>query len=99
MLIGDLYSRNGPFTAGPVKSVMREFQEPLPERAALLLLESAATRAGSAMACAFASSDEFEAAVLRRTLHRALSHRSRRWRFILAAGAVTVLVAALLWLG
>jgi hypothetical protein len=64
----------------------------------LLLLESTAAQAGSAMACLFASSDEFEAAVLRRRLDAVLLHRSRCRRFMLVAGAATGLVAALIWL-
>jgi hypothetical protein len=67
-------------------------------RAALLVLESTAAHAGYAMACAFGSSAEFEAAVIRGKLRAGAYGRKRRWRYILAAVVTASLLAALLWM-
>jgi len=53
-------------------------------RAALLLLESSAAQAGRAMACAFGSSAEFEAALIRRNLEAGAYGPKRRRRRVCA---------------
>jgi hypothetical protein len=75
---------------------MREVWVPFRMRAALLVLETTAARAGCAMACPFGSSAEFEAAVIRGKLAAEACRRKRRWGYILAAVAVGSLLAALL---
>lgn len=67
-------------------------------RAALLVLESTAARAGYAMACPVGSSAEFEAAVIRGKLEAGAYGRKRRWRYILAAAVAGSLLATLLWM-
>ena len=59
----------------------------------LVALRAAAERAGTALACLFSSSDEFEAAVIRaRREAGAFPSRRRRQPFLLAL--VTLLLAA-----
>jgi hypothetical protein len=65
-------------------------------RAALLVLESTAARAGCAMACPFGSSAEFEAAVIRGKLAAGAYRRKRR--HVLAAVVAGSLLTALLWM-
>ena len=67
-------------------------------RAALLVLESTAARAGCAMACPFSSSDEFEAAVIRSKLDAGIYGPKRRQRHVVFAGAATAMLAVLLWM-
>jgi hypothetical protein len=67
-------------------------------RAAVLVLEGAALRAGHAMACPFSSSDEFEAAVIRSRLAAGVYGPKRRRRRLLFAGAAGSMLAVLLWI-
>jgi hypothetical protein len=76
---------------------MRDMLASTRVRAALLVLESTAARAGYAMACPFGSSAEFEAAVIRGKLEAGAYGRKRCWRYILAAAVAGALLAALLW--
>ncbi|MEA2904593.1 MAG: hypothetical protein QOI12_1980 [Alphaproteobacteria bacterium] len=62
-----------------------------------LALQAQVERAGSAMACAFASSDEFEAAVLRSKRDGVYGRRRLR-RHVLHAGAATAALAVLAFL-
>jgi len=66
-------------------------------RAAVLVLESAAQRAGHAMACPFSSSDEFEAALIRARLAAGVYGPRRRRRRMLVAGAAGAMLALLFW--
>jgi len=59
----------------------------------LLALRAAAERAGTALACLFSSSDEFEAAVIR-ARRDAGAFRRRRTRRPLRSVVVTVLLVA-----
>ena len=59
-------------------------------------LESAAARAGCAMACPFSSSDEFEAAVIRSRLDAGVYGPKRRQRHLLLAGAASGVLVVLL---
>jgi hypothetical protein len=77
---------------------MREVLVPFRMRAALLVLETTAARAGCAMACPFGSSAEFEAAVIRGKLAAEAYRRKRRWACILAAVVAGSLLADLLWM-
>jgi hypothetical protein len=77
---------------------MRDTIASLRLRAALLLLESSAVQAGHAMACAFGSSAEFEAALIRRNLEAgAYGPKRRRRRVLLGAAIAAPLLAASLW--
>ena len=67
-------------------------------RTAVLVLESAALRAGHAMACPFASSDEFEAAVIRSKLAAGVYGPKRRRRRMLIVGAAGSVLALLFWI-
>jgi len=67
-------------------------------KAALLVLEGTAARAGCAMACPFSSSDEFEAAVIRSRLDAGIYGPKRRQRRILFAGAASSMLVVLLWM-
>ena len=56
-------------------------------------------RAGSALACAFASSDEFEAAIIRAKRDAGVYGPKRRYRQIaIAIVTATVLLALICWL-
>ena len=58
-------------------------------------LRHAAERAGTALACLFSSSDEFEAAVVRvRREQGAYRTRRRRWHPLLSAAVLALLVLA-----
>ena len=76
--------------------VMRDVLAPFRMRAALLVLETTAVRAGCAMACPFGSSAEFEAAVIHGRRMAEAHRRKRRWGYVLAAVAVGTLLAAFL---
>jgi hypothetical protein len=67
-------------------------------RTAALVLESAAAHAGCAMACPFASSDEFEAAVIRQRRAAGIYGPKRRRRHVLLAGAAGSMLAVILWM-
>jgi hypothetical protein len=61
----------------------------------IVALRHAAERAGTALACLFSSSDEFEAAVVRvRREQGAYRPRRRRWRPLLSATVIALLVLA-----
>jgi hypothetical protein len=75
---------------------MRDVMAAFRIRAALLVLESMAANAGSAMACPFGSSAEFEAAVIRRKREADAYARKRRLRRVLTVTAAGLLFAALL---
>jgi hypothetical protein len=60
------------------------------------LLALQVERAGSAMACAYSSSDEFEAAVIRSKLDAGIYGPKRRRRYVLYAVAVTIALSAAL---
>ena len=73
----------------------------LPSRltADMLALQSSAERAGFALACAFATSAEFEAAVIRSKLDAGAYGPKRRRRTITCAGAaIAALIAVVLLL-
>jgi hypothetical protein len=73
----------------------------LPSRltADTLALQSSAERAGRALACAFASSAEFEAAVIRSKLAAGVYGPKRRRRsFTFAGAAIGALIAVVLLL-
>ena len=57
--------------------------------APLLALQAHAERAGCALACAYSSSDEFEAAVIRSKREAGVYGPKRRRRYALYAGAVS----------
>ena len=67
-------------------------------RSAALVLESAAAHAGCAMACPYASSDEFEAAVIRERRAAGVYGPKRRRRHALLAGAAGSMLAVVLWM-
>jgi hypothetical protein len=76
---------------------MRELLASIRARSALFALESAAARAGDAMACSFGSSAEFEAVIIRSRL--AALYRRKRWRdYILGAAIVACCVLTLVCL-
>jgi hypothetical protein len=58
----------------------------------MLALEGCAERAGYALGCAFSSSDEFEAAVIRSRVDAGVYGRKRHRRIALAAIAVAAAV-------
>ena len=63
-----------------------------------IALKRAAERAGQALGCAFASSEEFEAAVIRSRREQGLLPPPRpRRRIGLDAAVLTLFVAALAW--
>jgi hypothetical protein len=68
------------------------------KRNAELALESTFVRAGSALACPFSSSDEFEAAVIRSRLDAGVYGPKRRQRHILLVGAASGMLVAVLWM-
>jgi hypothetical protein len=61
----------------------------------MLALQSAAERAGCALACSFGSSAEFEAAVIRSRLEAGVYGPKRRLRSIVLAGAAVAALIAL----
>jgi hypothetical protein len=68
-------------------------------RADGLAPEAYLERAGSALACAFASSEEFEAAIIRAKREAGVYGPKRRYRQLaVITVAATVLLALLLWL-
>jgi hypothetical protein len=65
----------------------------------IVALRHAAERAGTALACLFSSSDEFEAAVVRvRREQGAFGTHKRRWHPLLSATVIALLVLAFLLL-
>jgi len=60
----------------------------------LVALRAAAERAGTALACLFSSSDEFEAAVVKMRREQGVYGRRRRSRSLLLAGLFTALLTA-----
>jgi hypothetical protein len=61
----------------------------------IVALRHSAERAGTALACLFSSSDEFEAAVVRvRREQGAYRTHKRRWRPLLSATVIALLVLA-----
>jgi hypothetical protein len=76
---------------------MRDVLACVRARNALLALESAAARAGHAMACSFGSSAEYETAIIRSRL-AALYWRKRRRDCILGAAMVACAALTLVWL-
>jgi hypothetical protein len=62
----------------------------------LVALRAAAERAGTALACLFSSSDEFEAAVIKARREAGAFGRPRRHRTVLWAVLTTLLTAAFL---
>jgi hypothetical protein len=72
---------------------------PTRPRADLLMLQGLALHAGSAWACSFSSSDEFEAAVIRSKLDAGTYGPKRRQRYaFVGLAAVTICVFAALLL-
>ena len=67
-------------------------------RSAVLALESTAAHAGCTMACPYASSDEFEAAVIRERRAAGIYGPKRRRRHALFAGAAGSMLAVVLWM-
>jgi hypothetical protein len=61
-------------------------------------VESAAARAGCALACPYASSDEFEAAVIKERRAAGVYGPKRRRRHLLPAGAAGGMLAVVLWM-
>lgn len=66
-------------------------------QADFIALKRAAERAGQALGCTFASSDEFEAAVIRARREQGLLPSPRARRIRLYIPALTLLIAALAW--
>ena len=64
----------------------------------VLALQAHAERAGCALACAYSSSDEFEAAVIRAKLDAGVYGPKRRRRLVLYAGAATAVLAVVVLL-
>jgi hypothetical protein len=64
-------------------------------RADVLLLEASAERAGAALACSFASSDEFEAAIIRARRAAGIYGPKRRRRRFTGLATATALIALL----
>jgi hypothetical protein len=62
-----------------------------------IALKRATERAGLALGCAFASADEFEAAVIRSRREQGLLPRPRARRSRLYVPVLTLLAAALAW--
>jgi hypothetical protein len=62
----------------------------------LVALRAAAERAGTALACLFSSSDEFEAAVIKARREAGAFRRPRRSSPLLAIAATALLVLAFL---
>jgi hypothetical protein len=62
-----------------------------------LALKRATERAGQALGCAFASADEFEAAVIRSRREQGLLPPRRARRTRLYVPAITLIVAAVAW--
>jgi hypothetical protein len=60
----------------------------------LVALRAAAERAGTALACLFSSSDEFEAAVVRVRREQGAYGPLRRRRNLVRAGILTAILAA-----
>jgi hypothetical protein len=63
-----------------------------------LALQAHVERAGCAMACAYSSSDEFEAAVIRAKRDAGAYGPKRRRRLVLYAGAATAVLAVVVLL-
>ena len=63
-----------------------------------LALQAQAVRAGCALACAYSSSDEFEAAVIKAKRDAGVYGPKRRRRLTLYAGAATVALAVFILL-
>ena len=63
-----------------------------------LALQAQAVRAGCALACAYSSSDEFEAAVIKAKRDAGVYGPKRRRRLALYAGAATVALAVFILL-
>jgi hypothetical protein len=59
----------------------------------LTALRASAERAGMALACLFASSDEYEAALIRERRAAGAFRPRRRWRHYLRLGALTCALA------
>ena len=72
---------------------MWQILSPMRPRADVLALQMNAERAGAALACAFSSSDEFEAAVIRSRRRAGAYGRKRLWRPMLYATAAVGAVA------
>lgn len=64
----------------------------------ILALQGIAERAGCALACAFSSSEEFEAAVIRSRRDAGVYGRKRHWRYALYAGTASGVLIALIWM-
>jgi hypothetical protein len=64
----------------------------------LIALRAAAERAGTALACLFSSSDEFEAAVIKARREAGAFRRQRKGHPVLAIALTAVLVLAFLML-
>ena len=67
-------------------------------RADLLALQISAEHAGSALACSFSSSDEFEAAIVRSKIDAGVYGPRRRRRFAIYAGAAASVLAVVVWM-
>jgi hypothetical protein len=65
-------------------------------RADLIALQAHAERAGAALACVYASSAEFEAAVFRSHRAAALYGRRRLWRSAMWAGVVAIAITTII---
>ena len=64
----------------------------------MLALQITAERAGSALACSFSSSDEFEAAVIRSKIDAGVYGPKRHRRFALCAGIAASALIVLVWM-
>jgi hypothetical protein len=64
----------------------------------LIALRAAAERAGTALACLFSSSDEFEAAVIKARREAGAFRRQRKGHPVLAIALTAILVLAFLML-
>lgn len=77
---------------------MWQILSPLRPKAAVLALQNNAERAGTALACPFSSSDEFEAAVIQSRLRAGIYGPKRRRRSMAYGVAAAATFAALLLL-
>ena len=90
-------SHNRSFTPGVPVSRMVRYRTTGELQADLIALKRATERAGSALGCAFAGSDEFEAAVIRSRRAQGLLPPPRPRRIRLYVPVLTLLAAALAW--
>ena len=88
---------NRSFTPGALESRMMRYRTAGEVEADFIALKRATQRAGLALGCAFASADEFEAAVIRSRREQGLLPPPRPRRIRLYVPVLTVLAAGVAW--